>query len=187
MSTLTNASPGSIPPDNHLSSNISSKQPPRWVGKFLQSLRECGNASKAARLAKVCIATAKVRRRTHPDFAAAWNQALGAFDCLPEHISRPVLPLPSWTRTFLRILKKCGIVTRAAKESGVGATAPYTHRSANPDFAAEWDLAIKPFQQKPLPRRAHASNSAVAQGRKSSGSFGSHFPWAFIMRRMAAR
>ena len=44
---------------------------------------------------------------------------------------------------FINALKVCGNVSEAARSAGVGRTALYAHRKADPAFAADWEAAAE--------------------------------------------
>jgi len=51
---------------------------PRWTIAFLRALERTGDARASAEDAGIDHTTAYARRRSHPEFAAAWTQALAA-------------------------------------------------------------------------------------------------------------
>jgi hypothetical protein len=55
------------------------RKPPRWAIPFLRALERTGKARAAAEDAGVDHSTAYVRRKTHAEFAAAWEEALERF------------------------------------------------------------------------------------------------------------
>ena len=55
------------------------RKPPRWCGPFLRALERSGEARRAAEEAGIDHTTAYNRRRAHPEFAAAWADALVRF------------------------------------------------------------------------------------------------------------
>lgn len=52
------------------------RKPPRWTVAFLRSLERTGEVEAAARDAGIDKSTAYLRRKAHPDFAQAWEEAL---------------------------------------------------------------------------------------------------------------
>lgn len=54
------------------------RNPPRWVATFLRALERAGKVEAAADDAAIDKSTAYYRRKAHPQFAAAWDQALAA-------------------------------------------------------------------------------------------------------------
>ena len=54
------------------------RKPPRWVAHFVQGLERTGEVRAAAAWAGIDHSTAYQRRKAHPDFAAAWDEALAA-------------------------------------------------------------------------------------------------------------
>ena len=52
------------------------RKPPRWTDPFLLALIRTGEVREAAKWAGVDFTTAYARRKTHPDFADAWDDAL---------------------------------------------------------------------------------------------------------------
>jgi len=55
------------------------RKAPRWCGAFLRALERSGDARRSALDAGIDHSTAYARRRAHPDFAAAWAEALVRF------------------------------------------------------------------------------------------------------------
>lgn len=53
-----------------------SRKPPRWTVAFLRALERTGEVEAAARDSGIDRSTAYLRRRTHADFAADWDNAL---------------------------------------------------------------------------------------------------------------
>lgn len=51
--------------------------------------------------------------------------------------------LPAWVPTFLARLAASGMVTKAARETGVATHAAYALRKANGQFAELWDEALE--------------------------------------------
>jgi hypothetical protein len=48
-----------------------------------------------------------------------------------------------WTEKFLQSLQEEPNVSRACKTARIGRTIAYVHRKENPEFAAQWDFALK--------------------------------------------
>jgi|1186.fasta_scaffold22330_3 hypothetical protein len=61
------------------------RKPPRWVTPFLRALERTGVVRAAADDAGVDHTTAYVRRRTHPEFAAAWAEAKKAHKAVNKY------------------------------------------------------------------------------------------------------
>lgn len=52
------------------------RKPPRWTIAFLRALERTGEVEAAARDAGIDKSTAYLRRKSHPDFAESWEEAL---------------------------------------------------------------------------------------------------------------
>lgn len=52
------------------------KRPPRWHKPFLEELAATSNVTASARKARIGLACVYYTRRTNPDFARAWQDAL---------------------------------------------------------------------------------------------------------------
>ena len=57
---------------------MTTKKQPRWTIAFLRALERCGDVRASAEDAGIDHSTAYARRRSHSDFAAAWDGALAA-------------------------------------------------------------------------------------------------------------
>src|SRR5690349_4929885 len=56
------------------------RKEPRWLIPFLRALARTGEVRTAAEDAGIDHTTAYARRRTHAEFAAAWDEALAAHE-----------------------------------------------------------------------------------------------------------
>ena len=86
------------------------RRAPRWTIPFLRALERTGDARASAEDAGIDHTTAYARRRAHPEFAAAWEEAIAAHAagaergkaeelervaaCCPTPLRRAELPLP---------------------------------------------------------------------------------------------
>lgn len=48
----------------------------------------------------------------------------------------PAMSDPAWTQPFLTALRRCGVMSEAARQIGIGPTAVYARKSVSTDFAA---------------------------------------------------
>lgn len=94
---------------------------------------------------------------------------------------------PRWTIPFLRALERTGDVRASAEDAGIDHTTAYLRRRTHPDFASDWERALKAhaervereraeelagLRQAPLPNPSPAGGRGAdaAEGRGAKGA-----------------
>lgn len=116
------------------------RQAPEWVARFLDALGQGMGSREAAREAGVASSTPYHRRKTHPEFCAAWD-AIQVVDGRKR--AGPKRPRGSALHDrFLDELAETSNVARAAAVAGLDVRAAYRLRRSDPDFARRWYEAL---------------------------------------------
>lgn len=116
------------------------RQAPEWVARFLGALDRGMGSREAAREAGVASSTPYHRRKTHPEFCAAWD-AIQVVDGRKR--AGPKRPRGSALHDrFLDELAETSNVARAAAVAGLDVRAAYRLRRSDPDFARRWYEAL---------------------------------------------
>ncbi len=147
---------------------------------FLEGLAQTGNVRAAAAQAGVTAATCYGRRRTDPELAARWAEALAG----RRAAARPAIVRRSrwgvqrvgcnrqWSEpaeeAFLDALAASCNVTLACEEAGVGHSSVYRQRRQRPDFAARWQDALEQGYAR-LEMAVVEAAIAAAEGRDRTG------------------
>jgi len=130
-----------------------SRPPLPWMPDFLARLSETGNVRHSARLAGISQTTAYNGRDSHPDFAAAWQDAIEGKEygqagfLLQAPLASPAPPVPDtpppdWREGFLEALAETSSVIAAAAAAQVVRQDAYRLRRTDPEFAAGWLAAL---------------------------------------------
>ena len=118
---------------------------PAWPEPFIAALRQFGRVRPAADRAGTKPQTVYDRRKKHPEFAAAWDAALGEFKAraaaLPTAPAGPPVKL-SKRAQFLEALAETSNVLLSAQRAGLPLREMHKLRRKDAAFAAEWRAAL---------------------------------------------
>jgi hypothetical protein len=147
------------------------RKAPRWTVAFLRALKRTGDVRAASLDAGIDHTTAYLRRRSHADFADAWDEALRAFESGQARIEEEQLEAvrsvgaellattalggaqvkrvhegrwtPAREKRFFDELAGTANVKRSADAAGVSTAAVYARRMKQPLFRAKWEAVLE--------------------------------------------
>lgn len=115
-----------------------SYQPRPWEPVFLAGLSRGMKPTHAAKDAGTAYKNAWQRRKNHPEFARAWDEAEAAAGTIPKAMTSS-----RWRERFLEHLAETSNVSAAAASVNVPTRNVYRARREEPGFAAGWLAALR--------------------------------------------
>jgi hypothetical protein len=119
-----------------------------WEQPFLAALSRLGVVAQAAAVAGIGRSTANGRRKSNPEFARRWDEALPPRDQRRKAIALAKQagaggPPSNWRALFLEALAQTSNVRASAERAKVPTATVYKTRRESAEFALKWRAALR--------------------------------------------